>query len=175
MVRTFINNLDKLDRFVCIRIFRFNGKKYIDRTMFWASRFGDGYVYGFVGLMVMIFNFSNTRSFITTGSLAFFIEHTLQKLLKRKTKRIRPCNILPGIKNLISLPDEFSFPSGHAAGAFLMATILRHFYPQFTIPFYLGASTISFSRIYNGVHYPSDVMAGLFLGIVSARLGLWIL
>ena len=80
--------------------------------------------------------------------------------------------MLPQIRNLIKFPDRFSFPSGHAAGAFMMATLLRHFYPALTIPFYATASVIGVSRVYNGVHYPSDVMAGTALGIASAQIGL---
>lgn len=71
--------------------------------------------------------------------------------------------------------DQFSFPSGHAAGAFMMATVLNHFYPFLMIPCYAIASIIGVSRVYNGVHYPSDVMAGSALGIFSARIGILII
>ncbi|MBN1999234.1 phosphatase PAP2 family protein, partial [candidate division KSB1 bacterium] len=78
------------------------------------------------------------------------------------------------IKIRINPPDKFSFPSGHTAGAFVMATMISVFYPAWTIPGYTMASVIGVSRVYNGVHFPTDVMAGVLLGRVCAMLGLWI-
>ncbi|MEJ2629518.1 MAG: phosphatase PAP2 family protein, partial [bacterium] len=60
------------------------------------------------------------------------------------------------------------------AGTAGCCTLFNHFYPSLSIPFYTTASIIGFSRVYNGVHYPSDVMAGSILGFCSARIGLGI-
>ena len=68
--------------------------------------------------------------------------------------------------------DVYSFPSGHAAGAFVMASLMVHLYPFLAVPFYTGASIIAISRVYNGLHYPSDIMAGSAIGLASARIGL---
>jgi len=167
-------HLNRWDQKVCISIFKLNGKRSVDRVMFAFSHFGYGYAYPVIGLFLVIFDFANTRLIIPMGFVSFFIEHTTHRIVKSKTHRPRPFKALPEIRNLIKIPDEFSFPSGHAAGAFLMATLLRHFYPAFTIPFYVFASMIGLSRIYNGVHYPSDVMAGSFLGYISARISLYL-
>ncbi len=172
MTRKLLSFLYRLDVYFCIKIFRLTGKKSIDRIMFAFSHFGYGYAYPFIGIFVIIFDFSNSRSLISAGFISFFIEHTTHKLIKIKTRRIRPFKALPEIHNLIRPPDEFSFPSGHAAGAFMMATLLNHFYPSLTLLCYIIAVIIAMSRIYNGVHYPSDVIAGSFLGIFSARTAL---
>lgn len=63
-----------------------------------------------------------------------------------------------------------SFPSGHAAGAFSLATVLSNKYPRFRVPFYILATGISVSRVYLGSHYPSDVLAGAVIGYIFSRL-----
>ena len=63
-----------------------------------------------------------------------------------------------------------SFPSGHAATSFACATVLSHYAPRFRVPFYVLATLIAFSRIYNGMHYPTDVLAGAALGVLTALL-----
>ena len=60
-----------------------------------------------------------------------------------------------------------SFPSGHASGAFSVATIIGSRYPKTRIPVYTLATLVGFSRIYLGRHYPSDVLGGAAVGIAS--------
>jgi undecaprenyl-diphosphatase len=69
--------------------------------------------------------------------------------------------------------DEFSFPSGHTAAAFVMVSILGSFYPVLLLPLVILASFIGISRVYLGVHYPSDVLAGAILGIVCGGVAKW--
>jgi undecaprenyl-diphosphatase len=63
-----------------------------------------------------------------------------------------------------------SFPSGHAATSFACATVLAHYAPRYRVPFFVLASLIAFSRVYNGMHYPTDVLAGAVLGVLTALL-----
>lgn len=60
-----------------------------------------------------------------------------------------------------------SFPSSHATGAFAFSYVMSRRHPRTTIPLYLTATTIAFSRVYLGRHYVSDVVAGSILGIVA--------
>jgi undecaprenyl-diphosphatase len=66
-----------------------------------------------------------------------------------------------------------SFPSGHAATAFACATVLASFAPRWRVPFFVLAALIAISRIYNGLHYPTDVLAGAALGVGVGLAVLW--
>jgi hypothetical protein len=61
-----------------------------------------------------------------------------------------------------------SFPSSHAATAFAAASALGHAYPRIKLPAYAAAALIGYSRIYEQRHYATDVIAGAFVGLVSA-------
>lgn len=63
-----------------------------------------------------------------------------------------------------------SFPSGHTATSFACATVLSAFAPRLRVPFFLLAALIGLSRVYNGMHYPTDVLAGALLGVLTALL-----
>ena len=63
-----------------------------------------------------------------------------------------------------------SFPSGHSATSFACATVLSMFAPRWRVPFFVLAALIALSRVYNGMHYPTDVLAGSVLGVLTALL-----
>jgi undecaprenyl-diphosphatase len=65
---------------------------------------------------------------------------------------------------------DHSFPSGHSATAFAGATMLAAYAPRLRVPLYALATLIALSRLYNGVHYPTDAIAGAALGTATALL-----
>jgi len=139
------------------------------------SRYGDGWLYPVFGLLIWIFNKEGAAFIIPAALIAFPIEILLQLALKFSFRRNRPCLDIPEVVGLVSLPEHYGFPSGHTAGAFVIATLIGTLYPGFLIPGYILGLLVGLSRIYNGVHYPGDVLAGVFLGIGAARLSLIIL
>lgn len=100
-------------------------------------------------------------------------------LLKNIVERPRPYDIIEGLQPLIRRPKDFSFPSGHTGSSFAAATVLyRNLPKQFGIWTILLAVFIGLSRLYLGVHYPTDVLAGMLLGIAlgygAERLVNWL-
>jgi undecaprenyl-diphosphatase len=71
-------------------------------------------------------------------------------------------------KALVAVPQDHSFPSGHAATSFACATILTLAFPRLVVPLYVLAAAIAFSRVYVGVHYPFDLVGGALLGVAVA-------
>jgi undecaprenyl-diphosphatase len=65
--------------------------------------------------------------------------------------------------------DYDSFPSGHTALAFSIAFILSSYYRRFSVVFYFFAILAGFDRVKDGSHFPSDVIAGAFIGLATAK------
>ena len=87
--------------------------------------------------------------------------------LKYIVDRTRPYDAYPDLIHPHSIESDPSFPSGHTASAFALATSLCIRYPKWYViaPSALWAGSVAISRMYEGVHYPTDVMAGAALGV----------
>lgn len=88
-------------------------------------------------------------------------------LLKNLVARPRPYEVIEGLTYLIARPGEYSFPSGHACSSFAAAGVMFLRLPRrYGVPALILALLISLSRLYVGVHYPSDVLFGMMDGIL---------
>ena len=86
--------------------------------------------------------------------------------LKPLVARIRPCDINTAVTLLIERPTDFSFPSGHTMTSFASALIIFNANKKLGIAAIILASLIAFSRLYLYVHFPSDIIAGLVIGLL---------
>jgi undecaprenyl-diphosphatase len=92
----------------------------------------------------------------------------IQKQLKRRYGRLRPCERPEGPPQRAPIPDRGSFPSGHTLHAVMAAIVTASLAPAVAPVFLLLAVLIALSRVVLGVHYPSDVLAGVALGSILA-------
>ncbi|MFY9152447.1 MAG: phosphatase PAP2 family protein [Prolixibacteraceae bacterium] len=153
-----------------------------DRFMKFVSDSNNGIVLGIpisVGIAGLIKHdekLINTAGQIVVAS-AINLGATLA--LKYSINRERPFNTYPDIRNK-AFEGSPSFPSGHTSSAFATATSLSLNFPKWyvVVPSYLWAGTVGYSRMYLGVHYPSDVVGGIITGAGSAflafKLNQWI-
>lgn len=88
--------------------------------------------------------------------------------LKNIIQRKRPCAVDTSVRLLIPFPSEYSFPSGHTLNGFTAATVIFLYFKKPGVFALLLAAAIAFSRIYLFVHYPTDILGGMVLGIVDA-------
>ena len=86
-------------------------------------------------------------------------------VLKPIVGRARPARVAARIEARIAVPDTASFPSGHAASAFAGGYALSRVFPGARVALWTLALLIACSRLYLGVHYPLDVMAGALVGL----------
>jgi undecaprenyl-diphosphatase len=108
-----------------------------------------------------------------SGLFAVATAATLTSLLKDLVDRARPALADPTLEALVATPGSPSFPSGHAATAFAAAVAVGAFYPRLRWPLLALAGLVGLSRIYLGVHYWIDVLAGAVLGTLLALAVVW--
>ena len=167
-----LQNFDKHSFLWCNRYQRSAFVHYVFRQI---SRTGDGPLYALFALLLLWSDAKVGAVFLACGLLAFAIELPVYFITKKTIKRERPfvklaeasCSFIPS--------DKFSLPSGHTAGACLMASILTVFFPGSAAYVFAWAALIGLSRVMLGVHYPSDIMAGAVLGMTSAWVSMSVL
>lgn len=96
-------------------------------------------------------------------------------ILKNLFARVRPFDVNTSVQLLIPKPADFSFPSGHTAASFASASAL-YFAGEKKLwkPVLALAVIIAFTRLYLYVHYPTDILGGMAVGIVAGYVGYWI-
>jgi len=97
-------------------------------------------------------------------------DQTGYRILKDFFERLRPCVALPDAITPVGCAGGYSFPSNHAINNFAAAIFLMRLFPNYKWILIVVASLISLSRIYLGVHYPSDVIGGAIIGAAFGYL-----
>ena len=133
-----------------------------------------GVIWILLALFFLIF--PKTRRAGLAGIAALLLSLLVNNiLLKNMIARIRPFELIEGLTFLGKKPIDFSFPSGHTAASFAAATAFYSFLPKKAgIPLLVLAGLIAFSRLYLGVHFLTDVVAGaldgILLGLLSVKI-----
>ena len=91
-------------------------------------------------------------------------------VLKNFVGRIRPCNDLPDVNILTGCTGSFSFPSSHAVNNFAAAVFFSILFPKYKWALFTVAFLLALSRVYTGVHYPSDIIGGALIGSILGFL-----
>jgi undecaprenyl-diphosphatase len=124
--------------------------------------------YGEMGLAILRRR-KSTSKIIRDNIVPLLITSMLVELvIKPYFRRRRPFITIIQAIVIGKKPGSWSFPSGHAAGAFAGAWLLNQRSPKWRLPRYITATLVDFSRVYLGDHYPGDVLSGSLFGLVFA-------
>lgn len=141
-----------------------------------VTHLGDAGIF-WILLTLVLLCFKKTRKagFFSAGALAGSVLLN-NVILKNAIGRVRPYELIPELKLIIARAKDASFPSGHTAASFASCiAIVPNVKKRYGIPLIIMACLIAFSRIYVGIHYPSDILggflSGLFLGIMANVIG----
>lgn len=142
----------------------------LDKIFIVLTTLGDnGFIWIIIALILLI-----TKKYRKVGLLilcALLLNLILvNELLKNIVQRTRPFDAVPTIKVLIAKPSSYSFPSGHTSSAFAAVGIIAHMMKKYRLYFIGLAILIAFSRIYLCVHYPTDILGGVVMGIFCAKV-----
>jgi membrane-associated phospholipid phosphatase len=164
---------------VDVRLFRLINESWSNRFFDWLMPFLSNSPWFacillliFVGLLVK--GGSRGRLCVLMLALSLCLGNWLVcDSIKHAVGRLRPFHMLPDAILRIGMGDSFSMPSSHAANWFSATLILLVYYPRSVWCMLPLAVSVGLSRIYNGVHYPSDVLAGALLGMGYSAAVIW--
>jgi undecaprenyl-diphosphatase len=156
----------------CLRSNRWCARGGVLRYFAAVSRLGDGVFWYALMLGLIAIGGQGPRAaahMAATGLVSLL----LYKALKRWTKRPRPFASDIRIRAWIAPLDEFSFPSGHTLHAVAFTIVALAYYPALAWLLITFTASVAVSRVVLGLHYPSDVLAAIGIGILLATLSLW--
>lgn len=140
---------------------------FLDWFLVFVTKLGNsGAIWIFSGAVMLCFKKTRKAGFITlTALLIGFIVCNIT--LKPLVARTRPFDIRE-VSLIIPKPSDYSFPSGHTCSSFAAATAMLFCFRKNAVFAVLLAGLIAFSRMYLYVHFPTDILIGLILGVISA-------
>ncbi|MDA7027315.1 phosphatase PAP2 family protein [Bacillus sp. CLL-7-23] len=165
--------MNGLYHFDCRVLFILNGRfhqKALNRYFRTSTHLGGALCTILTSLALIAFGSGNLRMAGAAGAIALFISHLHVMLMKKLCPRKRPYMTLKQTHVLPNPLTDHSFPSGHTTAIFSMITPHILFYPSSTFLLIPIGVSVGLSRVYLGLHYPSDVLSGLALGVLTGTL-----
>jgi len=160
--------IEEGDQRLMRRIHRWRAPRYIRVWMILATRMGDGWIWYLLGVVLLLFGGPQRYAAVGSATAAAVTGILLFSVIKRASRRQRPCEIERHCWSRILPPDQFSFPSGHSIVAFAVTISVAHFYPSLGGALLFMAVSVAVSRIILGMHYLSDVLVGSTIGVILA-------
>jgi undecaprenyl-diphosphatase len=146
------------------RVNRWRAPRWVRFWMLFATRAGDGWLWGAIGLALLASNDPQRFHAVEAGGAAVAAGILIFHRIKRVVGRVRPRDIEPHCWACIVTRDRFSFPSGHSTTAFAVALSLGSFYPEARPLLLVLAANVAISRVIVGMHFLSDVLVGSAMG-----------
>ena len=172
---TIMNFITLRDHKLMRRVNAWYPPRWVRLWALWATRAGDGWLWWAWAVAIVLFG--GPRRFLAVGcaALAAGSGVLLFLMVKRATGRRRPQCFQDHCWATLLPPDQFSFPSGHTITAFSVAVTFTRFYPDLGAGLLFCAISIAASRILLGMHFLSDVLAGVTIGTLMAFAATWML
>ncbi|GAC1700955.1 MAG: phosphatase PAP2 family protein [Candidatus Acidiferrum sp.] len=165
VTRTLWGFIERRDHRLMRRMNRWRAPRWFRLWMILATRMGDGWLWYAVGLILLFAGGPQRFSALGAAGSAAISGIAVFKALKKLSHRPRPCQYEPHCWSKVLPPDQFSFPSGHTMTAFSVALVISYFYPSLEGTLFFFALSIAVSRVVLGMHFLSDVLAGIILGV----------
>jgi len=158
------------DRKIMHRVNQWSPPRWFRTWMLASSKAGDCWLWLAIGAVLLIFGGERGFEAVLAGSVSSTFGWLLFFMIKRITGRERPCVREPHCWSKLLPPDRFSFPSGHTIMAFAIAVPLGLAYPGLLAGLVFCAMSIAASRVVLGLHYVTDVLAGIVIGCAVGLL-----